>query len=122
MQHQSLRKTWNAPISGIILVPQFRFAVSMTVGGWYTFGSNVQLLSKTHYANQFLEILALRAIQCVGAFYRKWAMVDIDPHIGITTKTKENKDVGSYECHPSVILKTPSRVRKDIESSKLHAG
>jgi hypothetical protein len=71
----------------------------MTVGGWYTFGSDVQLLSETHYANQFLEILALWVIQCVGEFYRRWAMVNIDPHVGVATKTKGNEDDGSYECH-----------------------
>jgi hypothetical protein len=70
-QYQSLRETWNASISGIVLVPQLRSAVSMMVGGWYTLGSDVQLLGfryDTHFVNQF--------------------------------QTKGNEDDGSHECHP----------------------
>jgi hypothetical protein len=75
----------------------------MTVGSWYTLGSDVQLLRfgyETHLANQLLEMLAMWVIQCVDAFYRRWAAVNIDPHVGVATKTKGNEDDGSYECHP----------------------
>jgi hypothetical protein len=74
----------------------------MTVGGWHTLGSDVRLLRfryETNFANQFPEMLAMWVIQCVDAFYRRWATVNIDRHVGVATKTKENQYDGSYECH-----------------------
>jgi hypothetical protein len=55
---------------------------------------------------------------CVGEFYRGWAMINNDPHVSVATKKeKRNEDHGSDKRQPKVLS---SIVQKDIESQKIY--